>query len=1386
MIRTLLPGILAALGIASQAASAAGVSPVSPSQTNLITLPTTKHVYSGSRNGSLGIDGDLSTAQSAQDSGARPPTRAALASTHTFPKPVDVATIVVKATADAEAPNLQTSGKLGKLPIWMMTRVAVEYTYDGRTWYLLRGASDKRKTGYIDAKDHEDKGDSCGREPNGKDEGKDKDKKEARDSDDDEDDDHEEDKEDHPGSPGGHKHPEFTPLHSVVDTTLSVNLRGVKAIRVVAKSLIVGANPAAPISKAAIFHLAAYGASIPADVLPSVTTLAATEITTNSAVLNATVNPNGSATTRAFAYGSATPPANNSPAVSVGSGTTAVPATLTLTGLSPHTQYFFAGRATNSAGTASGAILSFTTGNSTPLAANGNGAVSATGTATVNLGALASDADGDTLAFRSLSSVGGSVVVTGSSAAFQPNATWAGNGSFVYEVRDGFGGVATATVSIRDLLPPVLTQIAQPPVLRVGPNGTAALPNATALFQATDNVAVTSLTQSPAAGQAAGPGQATIVVTARDAAGNESSANVLVTVLANGIPVANAATADVAADGTAQINLSTIASDPDGQQLTFTIRSAAGGATTLVNSAASYNPDNTWTGTGSFTYRASDGFGGVAEAIVTIRDLLPPALSQTGQPASPIAPPGGAAPMPNVLGVVRATDNVGVTSLTQEPAVGQPTIIGANTVVVTAKDAAGNQTQLTLVVTVQGNNPPIAPNGSANIDATGHASIDLSALASDPDGQPLIYSVVNTSGGTSSLSGSVLSYTVGESWNGNGAVTYRATDPLGAYKDGLVFMRDKIDPVVVLNGAAPSPITGVSGTAALPDLAALVTATDNIGVVSITQAPSAGTQSLPGLQNIVITAKDIAGNSGKLTVGVVVRDGTPPVFVNVPANIEVKTRAGTQVVELPNLGGQVSATDNSGTVAITQSPSTGSSLGEGVYAIEFTATDPSGNTATASTQFTVVLGNQNPEATPDYAFSYPAGVLVDVLDNDYDREGEVLTLVGISEARNGTAVVQGGRVLFVPSGSLASDPGFFTYIVSDGELVTTGSVTVYDPPDLSKRYAGLLYPHGETQAATGITSFTFNAEGAATGSITRMRTRYSFTGGIGYESPAYFSATASGVTIPMRVTAGPLDAAGNPTITFSIDSPTIGERRWTGLAEQSPYNRDHLFPLPGRFTAYAHTPELPGAPPVGALIGLEATDLGSVNVTGKAGNDKSINCGTMILSGGRIPYFDVTTASGVEATVSGVLVLDVAGSRQISGSLNWNQPVGTEVRLPNGLNTNYVVAGYPYTNPSGAANTMLNLNSAGELTIFFYPTPTTGLVPVVRNIGVDPTIFGDEPLLVLKMYPGTGFFNGNVQVTPGQARWNFQGVVVQGGLNIGAGFMLGPTSFGALEMIPTP
>jgi hypothetical protein len=94
---------------------------------------------------------------------------------------------------------------------------------------------------------------------------------------------------------------------------------------------------------------------------PTVTTAAATHISEVKSELNGSVDPNGLDTKYSFEYGETRGYGSSTPLADAGSGTSGVPASASIAGLRPGTEYHYRVVATSTAGTSLGADSTFTT-----------------------------------------------------------------------------------------------------------------------------------------------------------------------------------------------------------------------------------------------------------------------------------------------------------------------------------------------------------------------------------------------------------------------------------------------------------------------------------------------------------------------------------------------------------------------------------------------------------------------------------------------------------------------------------------------------------------------------------------------------------------------------------------------------------------------------------------------------------------------------------------------------------------------------------------------------------------------------------------------------------------------------------------------------------------
>jgi hypothetical protein len=113
-----------------------------------------------------------------------------------------------------------------------------------------------------------------------------------------------------------------------------------------------------------VYNLAtSWGTPVISGEPPSVVTTSASSVTSASATLAATINPNGLESQYWFEYSTSNSMANQTivDGSNLGAATSAMPVSVNVTGLAPSTTYFYQAWASNSDGDGYGAIRSFTT-----------------------------------------------------------------------------------------------------------------------------------------------------------------------------------------------------------------------------------------------------------------------------------------------------------------------------------------------------------------------------------------------------------------------------------------------------------------------------------------------------------------------------------------------------------------------------------------------------------------------------------------------------------------------------------------------------------------------------------------------------------------------------------------------------------------------------------------------------------------------------------------------------------------------------------------------------------------------------------------------------------------------------------------------------------------
>jgi uncharacterized repeat protein (TIGR03803 family) len=206
------------------------------------------------------------------------------------------------------------------------------------------------------------------------------------------------------------------------------------------------------------FGATAKATTNPATNPPLVTTLPASLPTTHeSAVLNGKVNVRNrlQSADNVFEWGVVGGSVTNRTAASPPTerGDTEKPLTLSLSGLAPHTKYFFRARSASSEGMGTGKVLNFETANRNPVANDDTQYAVPNSPTTLNILANDSDPDSDVLSIKSFTPIApaqGKLAKVGNALLFTPTATFNGSAvTFTYIAQDAFGGVSnSATVTL--------------------------------------------------------------------------------------------------------------------------------------------------------------------------------------------------------------------------------------------------------------------------------------------------------------------------------------------------------------------------------------------------------------------------------------------------------------------------------------------------------------------------------------------------------------------------------------------------------------------------------------------------------------------------------------------------------------------------------------------------------------------------------------------------------------------------------------------------------------------------------------------------------------------------------------------------------------------------
>jgi len=527
-----------------------------------------------------------------------------------------------------------------------------------------------------------------------------------------------------------------------------------------------------------------------------------------------------------------------------------------------------------------------------------------------------------------------------------------GTNKVTVTMKDASGNTSTATaiVTVEDnTAPDVKTKNI---TVALNASGSATIATTNIDNGSSDNCGIASEKLSASSFSCSNLGKNTVTLTITDASGNTSSADATVTVVDNIAPVARAknATVYLDANGNASIAASQLdngssdncgyvmAFDHDGDEWTnpnadektmnFTCRNIGSNNVTVYAIDKSNN------------YSA-------ASVVVTVIDNIAPVVKTKNITVNLGANGSVVVPAASVDG--GSYDNCSIASESLSQSTFTCANIGNTTVKLTVTDPAGNSSMGTAVITVKDATAPVVKtkNVTVYLDGSGNASVTAAMIDNG--------STDNCSIASESLSKT--SFTCANTGNNN--VTLTVTDASGnsASANAVVTVIDNSSPVVKTknitvyldkNGNAsvtPSQIDGGSY--------------DNCSVsLSFGNDKHCG----PGNKQINYNCSDIgtlqvtligtdpSGNSSTANASVTVKDTTKPVMVpnNLTVTLNNKGQASIKVSDVDN-----GSYDNCSIVNETIDISSFTCANLGANTVTLTATDASGNKATAKAIVTV-------------------------------------------------------------------------------------------------------------------------------------------------------------------------------------------------------------------------------------------------------------------------------------------------------------------------------------------------------------------------------------------------------------------------------------------------
>ncbi|MBI1769102.1 MAG: tandem-95 repeat protein [Bacteroidetes bacterium] len=844
-------------------------------------------------------------------------------------------------------------------------------------------------------------------------------------------------------------------------------------------------------------------------------------------------------------------------------------------------------------------LITITPANDPPSA--NNQSVSVTEDVSTSVILSGSDPDGDILIYTILTQpVHGTLTGTAPNLTYTPTLNYNGSDSFTFKVNDGTVDSNTATISIT-VAPVNDAPVATTQSVTVTEDIAKAI---TLTASDVDGNALTySVVSSPTHGALSGSAPNLTYTPAANYNGNDSFtfkvndgtvdsnvAMISITVTpVNDAPVANSQSVTTPEDTQMAINLT--GSDVDGNALTYiVVASPAHGALSGTTPNLTYTPALNYNGSDSFTFKVNDGTVDSNSATVSITvtpvNDAPVADNQsvtyTHLTAKPITLTGSDVdgnPLTYILVTGPTHGSVGAISgqsITYTPDASD----SPDQFTFKVNDGTTDSNIATLFLNLQSatNSPPITFDQSVVTNEDVSQAIIL--VASDPDGNALLYTIVNPPAhGAFSGAAPNLTYTPALNYNGNDSFTFKVND--GSVDSNTATVSINVTPV---NDA---PIADAKSVITAEDAPSSLTLTgsdvDGNALTYIVVVPPAHGSLSGTVPNLTYTPAPNYNGSDNFTFKV--NDGTidsniATVSITVtPANdAPIANAQGINTNEDTPANIQLTATDIEGdpvTYSVLSQPTHGLLSGavpnityspdlnfNGADSFTFIANDGSINSGPATISITVSPVNDAPVANSQ-SVALAEDIPVSIILTAADVDGNVLTYTIATPPSNGTLSGTAPGLIYTPSANYFGIDNF-TFYVNDGTVnsnTATVSLTitpVNDAPTSSDQTITVAEDNSVTIILTGndvdgdqltfiIVTPPTNGTLAGSGSTLTYtpNSNYSGTDSFTYEvSDGSLNSNVSAISITVTPvndapTANNQSGANNQSVTTAEDVPAI-------------------------------------------------------------------------------------------------------------------------------------------------------------------------------------------------------------------------------------------------------